>query len=440
MIRAVIGAFNYTVKTMRETFRSYEKIGLIFLVPILLLVALAFMYGEQSSVIPVAEDENIFNIGVINRDNSFFSQELKNQFAPYITPLSGDMNITGDPLETSFGECFIENINMSNRLLSTSETRRLSIIAFDNINEAKTAVQSRFVSLCFIITENFSRTMLAGVNYRTNVTRGIIITKDPDLVRSEATIELIGDYTYARFSKAENILAKMLKNFVQGYTGIEVSAGKFEIDQQQINSIEFTEFHTYIPGFLVFVILLGVSGSAAILADERASGTLDRLKLGAYSPFSLLMGLSITQTITTGLQVAVYFITVYLLGFPGKGNPVLALLISLLTLPPILGIGLISAVLVKDKNIAMSIPGLGAIPMSFLSGAFLPLPKVVLLGEIQIWHLNPLYCMSEAVRKILFLNYNLAQVSPEIILMLFIGSIIFLVCALLFYKRAYRSD
>ncbi|MFX0090392.1 MAG: ABC transporter permease [Candidatus Hodarchaeota archaeon] len=441
MIKTVIKTLIYANKTLRETFRSNEKVGLIFAIPVILLVALAFMYGDQNTVI-VTEDENILNIGVINWDDTsiLLSEELKNQFRPYVTPINTDLNITGDPLETGFGQCFIENINMSHRLITASDSQMLSVTSLTDIDKAKTAVQSRYISLCFIITENFSQSLLAGVNYRTNITTGTSITNDPNLVRSEATVELIGDYSYSRFSQAENILAKMLKTFVQGYTEIELPAGKFVIKQEQINSVEFTEFHRYIPGFLVFVLLMSVSGSAGILALERGSGTLDRLKLSAYSPYSLVLGISITQIITTGLQIAVYLITIYFLGFPGQGDPVLAFLVGLISIPPILGIGLISAVIFEDEKLAMSLPGLGAIPLSFLTGSFLPLPRWPLFGEIEVWHLNPLYCTSEAIRKILFLNYDFSQVSVEVTFLLIIGSIMFLLSAFLFHKKVYISD
>jgi len=144
------------------------------------------------------------------------------------------------------------------------------------------------------------------------------------------------------------------------------------------------------------------------------------------------MGISITQLITTSLEIVVYLITIYFLGFPGKGNPAFAFLIGLLTIPPILGVGLLSAVAFKDDKLAMSIPGTAGIPLSFLSGAFFPLP--------QIWHVNPLYSASEAIRKIHFYEYTLSQVFMEITFLLTIGSLIFLIGAVLFVKRVYRLD
>jgi len=432
----------YAGKTLRQTFRSKEKVGLIFAVPILLLVSLAFMYGEQSSMIPVAEDDNYLNIGVLNWDNTtVLSPELKTQFEPHITTLNAEMNVTGDPLETGFGTCFIENINQSNHLLTAFTDQKLSVSLLIDLEQAKTAVQSRQITLCFVITENFSRTILAGINYRTYLTTGSYLANTSNLLRSDATVELIGDYSYSRFSEAQTILAKMLKAYVHGYTELELpGGGKFELRQEQINSIEFSEFDTYIPGFLIFTLLMSVSGSAGILAAERGSGTLDRLKLGALSPSSLVMGISITQFITTSLEIVVYLLTIYYLGFPGKGNPVFAFLIGLITIPPILGVGLISAVAFKDEMLAMSVPGTAGIPLSFLSGAFIPLPKMIIFGEVEIWHVNPLYSASEAIRKILFYEYTLSQVFLEITLVLAVGSGVFLLGAYFFYRTVYRSD
>jgi len=89
----------------------------------------------------------------------------------------------------------------------------------------------------------------------------------------------------------------------------------------------------------------------------------------------------------------------------------------------------------------MSIPGTAGIPLSFLSGAFFPLPpKLILFGEVEIWHVNPLYSASEAIRKILFYEYTLSQVFMEITFLLTIGSAIFLIGAVLFVKRVYRLD
>ncbi len=114
---------------------------------------------------------------------------------------------------------------------------------------------------------------------------------------------------------------------------------------------------------------------------------------------------------------------------------------GLLTIPPILGVGLLSAVAFKDDKLAMSIPGTAGIPLSFLSGAFFPLPpKLILFGEVEIWHVNPLYSASEAIRKILFYEYTLSQVFMEITFLLTIGSLIFLIGAVLFVKRVYRLD
>jgi len=118
----------------------------------------------------------------------------------------------------------------------------------------------------------------------------------------------------------------------------------------------------------------------------------------------------------------------------------LAEFFRIITIPPIVSVGLISAVAFKDEMLAMSVSSTAGIPLSFLSGSFIPLPKVVLFGEVEIWHINPLYSASEAIRKILFYEYSLSQMFVEITLVLAVGSAIFLLGAYFFYKTVYRSE
>ncbi|MFW9997910.1 MAG: ABC transporter permease [Candidatus Odinarchaeota archaeon] len=426
----------YTVKTLRETFRSYEKLTLIFVIPVAFLVALGFLYGDQAAIDQffTGGELPVLDVGVVNDDNTtVLTEEIKEIFSPHVADLGAMVNITGNPLETGFGNCFVENINVSNHLHGGMISLKLNIISFTDIEPAKIAVQSRQVSACFIITENFTRTLLAGINNRVNLTENIVITDIAELIQSEATIELIGDYTYSRFSDASTALEVMLENFVNAYTGIELPAGRFEIIQEQINSIAFTEFDTYIPGFIIFVLFMTVSGSAGIIAHERSSGAIDRLKLSGFRPISLFLGLTITQLITTACSMFVFIITAYLLGFPGRGNPILAFIISLVAVLPMLGVSLLIASFCKDVTLATGIPGIIAIPLSFLSGAFFPLP------EGDIWYLNPFYSASEAMRKVLMLEYKLEQVSMELAFILLIGGTIFLFSAVVFHKVAYKD-
>ncbi|MHA2495725.1 MAG: ABC transporter permease [Candidatus Hodarchaeales archaeon] len=432
-------ALIYSHNTLRQTFRSKEKVSLIFVIPVIFLLAMAFMYGDQSSVAPVETNEDVFEIGVINHDDPFvIPPSIKEQFRSSLSQINEAGKILGDPLETGFGGCFLENLR-ENALTDESESRKLVTTHFTDINKAKLAVQARDISLCCIIPEEFSKTILTGINYRMNTTTGVLITNDPEFLDSESQVESLGDYSYARFSEAESVLRQYLHNFIDIYTGIELPAGSFTFEEKRITTEEFDEFQRMIPGFIVFVLLMSVSGSAAILAAERLSGTLDRLKISGYSPRNLLLGLSLTQLVTTSLQIIVFMATLYFLGFPGRGNPFYAFLVSLAAMLSIFGFGLLVAALCTDEKTASGLPGVIGIPLTFLAGSWIPLAEWPLIGDIEVWHFNPMYSTSEALRKILLLEQDLGDVLLELAFILGIGLLIFVFSAFVFYKKAYQS-
>ena len=115
------------------------------------------MYGDQSSVTPIEEDEDVYQVGVINLDEiADISTESKDLFFPYVSEIGEKSGIVGNPLKTGFGTIFIENIE-ANILVDESESREIDIFHFTDKNKAKVAVQSRDISLCFIINKNFSK-------------------------------------------------------------------------------------------------------------------------------------------------------------------------------------------------------------------------------------------------------------------------------------------
>ncbi len=399
------------------------------------------MYGEKNSVVPGNFKEDVYNVGAINLDEiPIFPTEVIQQFETITLNLTQELDLIGNPMEKGFGKFFIDNIHKSQRLTDKSNPFQFNVIHFDNINNAKIATQSQDIALCFIIPTDFSKTLFAGINYYTKITTGKTITDDPDLINRTTTIRMIGDFSYSRFAEASTLLDKMLEKFLTGYSKTTLPGGYFETVTRQISSQHFTKFDVMVPGFLVFVLLMSISGSTAILTFERTSGMLDRLNLADYRPSNLIIGLAITQVVTTALQILVFFISIYLVGFPGPGNPVYAFIASLIVIIPIFGLGLLVAALCTDEKTATGLPGLIAVPISFLSGAWIPLSRWPLFGKIQVWHLNPMFSASEAFRKILLNGLTLEDVFLELFFAALIGIFIFLLGSLLFRNRAYQTS
>ncbi len=424
----------YTSRSLKQTFRNWESYIQIFILPVILLAAFAWLYGEESGYDVGLEHGDLFKVGVINRDNLSSLTEVLPEFSPHIQ----DTNLIGYPIEEGFGNVFIKNLNESYALSAENESRMMRLINIEDEEEAAISVQNRFISLCFIIPENFSQTLLAGINHKINLTEGQLISNVSEIAFSEVYIKLIGDISYSRFTEAITLLEFQLKRFYEIYSGIK-SHSEIVIAYSQLTTQDFTEFHTFIPGFFIMTILMSSSGIAYILAFEREVGTIDRLKLSQFPTNDLFLGLSLTQLITSFMQIIVFFLTVFFLGFPGKGDIQAILCISLVSIFPVLAIGLLSSVLLEG-DVAYFFPGLISIPLSFLTGSFIPLPKIPIAPEIQIWHLNPFYCASEALRKVLFLEYDLSQITLEIFLLLAISLPFFALSALVFSKMIYRSE
>ncbi len=425
----------YTIRCLKQTFRNWEAYIQIFIIPVVLLLSFAWLYGEGSGYDVGHEHGDHFKVGVINQDNFTSLAEVIPLFNSHIKVKDSDL--IGNPLEEGFGKFFIDNINGSKNLLPSNDSRRMSILNVDNIEEAATAVQNRFLSLCFVIPNNFTQTLLAGINHKINITEGYTVSNSVKLKLSEARVELIGDMSYFRFTEAMNLLEEQLRYFMFLFSGLELES-KVDLEHIKITTDNFTEFHTFIPAFFVMTLLMSSAGITYILAFERDRGTIDRLKLSNFPKDDLVLGLTLTQFITTALQIIIFFLTVYFLGFPGRLNLFLAVFVALLSIVPVLAIGIISSVQLKGE-IAFFLPGMLSLPLSFLTGSFIPLPKITLIGEIQVWHLNPFYSSSEALRKILFLNYDLIQITFELLLLMGISLPMFILSVLLFKKKIYLT-
>ena len=61
----------YTIKCLKQTARNVERMSIIFLVPILFIVGIAFLYGDQSSFVIIGDTGDHYKIGVINPERIF---------------------------------------------------------------------------------------------------------------------------------------------------------------------------------------------------------------------------------------------------------------------------------------------------------------------------------------------------------------------------------
>jgi hypothetical protein len=415
-----------------------ERVGIIFIVPILFIVGMAVLYGDESSFVIVDDSGDVYTLGVLNQDEIIsLNSDKKAQFQLVID----EIGLSGDPLTEGFGNELIDSMNNSNQLLPKGERRRFEIIEFLSLEIASKAVQSRFVSLCLIIPEDFSLSVITGLNHRINVSKNIAILNTSEYYYTETNIELIGDFSYARFSEASILLAGTLQSYLDHYWISGLPTNTFlNIEHESIVALRFNEFEIFTPALLVFVLISSSTGVAGIIGYEREQGTIDRLKLGGFSVRSFFNGLTLTQLVTTLSTMTLVLLTLFFwLDYPVQSQfqGILILTMSIFAVLPLLGISLAVAA-TTDGQMSTYLPSMIAIPLTFLTGNFIPLPHLRLLGDIQLWHLNPFFCIGEALRKIMILNSEPTGFILDIILLIVGGSFIFIIGALIFIKKAYN--
>jgi ABC-type polysaccharide/polyol phosphate export permease len=162
--------------------------------------------------------------------------------------------------------------------------------------------------------------------------------------------------------------------------------------------------------------------------------------MSGFQVRSFLSGLTLTQLLTTLSTMIIVVLTLFFgLNFPIQGDfqIIFIIFLSIFAVLPLVGISLAVAA-TTDGQVSTYLPSIVAIPLTFLTGNFIPLPHIVLLGNIQLWHLNPFFCIGEALRKIMILNLDPSGFILDIFLLMISGTLIFLLGGIIFIKKAYK--
>ncbi len=417
----------YTTKTLKEIIRSPMKFILIFILPIILVASLSFIYGNQSVNELVGVDHDELIIGYVNNDDlESLSLETITIFESYVNNLTETNNLVASPFTFGFFDHFRINLLSDGSISPNLDSVIMSFQDYDSIESAITAVQNREIAMGLVIDKNFSESFLSGINFKHSIESDVYLTNSSDLLDVSSSIEIIGDFSNSLFTSAYSHFSRGFNKYLEIYTKPNLNTGTIEVLTENISRIEFTEFDSQIPGYLVLVLILGISGSVAILASEREMKTIHRMVLSDYDKKSLILGIALSQLIVTIIEVIMFLGTVYIIGFPLVGSPILILLICILSIMPILGLGFMIVAYIKDPYLAISIPSLLGIPLIFLAGAFIPLPYTPMFGSnhIQIWHINPLYSMAEAFRKVMLFGASYDGVLLELTILSCFGVIL----------------
>lgn len=253
-----------------------------------------------------------------------------------------------------------------------------------------------------------------------------------------AEIKLVGDATRQAFQVASTLIRGVAETFGHRVRGSTPTV-KATIEAVGLSDAR-TVFELYVPGLLVFTVIMLIFSSSMSVVREVEAGTLARLRLAPVSTLSLLAGMSAAQFLLGILAVALTFGTASLVGFRSQGSLSLALLVAGVASLASVGIGMVVASLSRSVSRAFLISSMAMFLLVLFSGVIFPQPRVPLFSVagrvVDLFDVLPTTHMGVALNKVLNLGAGLGDVGYELTWLAVISVLNFAVGGLFFARSA----
>jgi ABC-2 type transport system permease protein len=276
------------------------------------------------------------------------------------------------------------------------------------------------------------------LNFPENYSQQIIDYKPGS---AKIPIELYGDVSNFNYLMGAVWAYEGVKQYVNAVIKAE---DPYEIIEKPIGiTATMSEFDFYIPGMLVFaVVMLMFTASIALIKDVE-NGTIKRMILARIPVFALVGGISVVQIILGFAGVALSLILAMMLGFNYAGSLFTIILITLIACISVIAFSIIVAALTRSANQILVV---GVFPMflfMFFTGIMFPMPSKALFTVAGYdFCLNGFISTTPAVtalQKVMLYGQGIKDVLPEIILMSLLTAIYALIGGWLFKRRHLRQ-
>ncbi len=203
-----------------------------------------------------------------------------------------------------------------------------------------------------------------------------------------------------------------------------------------------SEFKNFVPGFLVFSIIMIVFSTTMMLAFEIESNLIFRYKISNTSVHEYMIGSGSIQFLNAAVSILISITLTHFLGFAFYGNFLLVFLTCLLGALSMIGLGLLLASFHKNSSQAF----LGSSFVMFLlllfSGILFPKPNVTIrLGEslfFNLFDLLPTSILKQVIDGILLQKESIIEIK-EGLFMLLVSSLFYFTLGILFFRRVFQK-
>ncbi len=302
----------------------------------------------------------------------------------------------------------------------------LKIVTVPDRAAAEPLLRDRKVTAFIQIPVDFSRTIRAMQTGDRSVTTNVIFG---------------GDLSNTYYLIGANMGLTTLETYVQKATGQKPLVNY--IEQPMRGSATRSEFETYVPGTLIFSIVLLIFLAAMTVAREIENGALRRLQLTPMTSFDLLGGISAALLLVGAAASALSFLVALALGFHSQGPIWIAILVSVIASLSVIGLGLVVASLTRSVSQAFVVANFPLAMMMFFSGIIFPMPPVKLFSiagrSISPYDILPPTHAVAALNKILTLGAGLGEVVYELTALVVLSVLYFAIGVWLFRRMHLQS-
>ena len=393
-IQILQDSYQVMIKDMIEFKRNRFEVAGLLAFPLIFLLLFGFIFPSGST------HENV-QMGLVNLDQGAGSNEFITQ------------------MET-----------MNDQLATSKNSSYMSFNNYSSVDAAKTAISQGKINGAFVIPPGFSN----------NVTNGqpgdVIIAVDNSNPQVASTVE-----------QASSTTINGLNGITANTNVLKLStAANQQINPQAIIAPYAPYFQTTIPGttnyfnFLApgLIVMIGMmyimNGIPETISKEKEMGTFDGMLSAPIHHLSIILGKTMGLTIRGLIQCAfVLVFAVLLFGVIVQGSLLLISSLTFLSIFSFIGIGIMAVSIAKDQGTAAMIMDFLMFPMMFLSGVIFPIQQMPWFMQ-DIAKVIPLTYAGDAMRKIMLLNANVADISTDLVILLGFGIITLLIALPLFTR------
>ena len=450
-----VKSISLAIKALKQTIRDRRSLLFLLLFPVVFMIIFAFAFGSPSSL---GTGTAPHEIAVINLDQG------------------ATVSTNNTTQHVNDGSAFTQLLENVTYAQTDTHMFTLNNVSAD---QAQTMLKSRDLAAVITIPEDFSQAVAALTNAsaRAETTSDIglrvingstaqlpVNTTPPKQSNVTAQVIVEGDTASSAFGAAQGLIFNVLEQYqgqIQASAIRQVDATLAQNQSQSNASIDYisavvqpltgtrslTLFDYQAPGLIVFALLMQVSNVAQDLTRESDAGTLDRFKLSNMRSFDLLFGTLLTWILIAVAQILLLLGVAVALGFSwagGANSIALSVLVGIIGGIASISLGLLLAAFTTNERQAAQLGILIAVPVSFLSGAFFPLPNEILgtaFGTtFQVYDVLPWTLVADALRQVLLYGSGLGAVAVYVGVAIVLTAILFVVGVISYSQVRLRPE